>query len=185
MADCAVGRAVGVLVDAVADGAIAGLGVRIGVFVNEVARPPVVADEIVAVDVVDEAVAVVVDPVVRDFVRVSPDAGNEIRVVKIDRAVEDRNHHRALARGDRPARRSLEQVPDPGLVDEHGIVGKDRGRRLAGLRLRSLLRNMQRRVGLGEAHQRAGIQLTQRDAQRTALHTHAVHAAQGEDLEGT
>ena len=49
----------------------------------------VVVDEVPAVDVVDVAVAVVVDAVARDLAGVGPDVGGEVGVVVVDAGVDD------------------------------------------------------------------------------------------------
>ncbi len=54
--------------------------------------------KVVAVDVVDVAVGVVVSVVARDFTRVGPHVGCEVRVGVVDAAVDDRNDDRGTAR---------------------------------------------------------------------------------------
>src|SRR5262249_24139846 len=84
-----------------------------------VERFVVVRDEVPAVDVVDEAVAVVVDAVAGDLARVGPDVGGEVGVVVVDAGVDDRDDD-AAARGDGVPR--LGGV-DVGVGDAAGLPG--------------------------------------------------------------
>ena len=62
---------------------------------------PVSLDEVPAVDVVDEAVAVVVDPVARDLAGVDPQLARQVGMGRVDAGVEHR-HDRPGAGGDVP-----------------------------------------------------------------------------------
>src|SRR5262249_9210453 len=65
-------------------------------------RVTVVVDEVVTVDVVHVPVAVVVDAVPRDLVRVAPDVGDQVRVVVVHAAVEHGDEDVGRAGGDLP-----------------------------------------------------------------------------------
>ena len=58
-----------------------------------VSRVGIVAGEVIAVDVVDVAVAVIVDPVAGDFARVLPQVVPQIRVRQVDARVSHRDDH--------------------------------------------------------------------------------------------
>ena len=55
-------------------------------------RVAVVVDEIVAVDVVDKAVAVVVHAVARNLTRVLPGIGSKVAMGVVDAGVDDSDH---------------------------------------------------------------------------------------------
>ena len=96
-----------------------------------VERIVVLVDEVIAVDVIDEAVAVVVEPVVGDLVGVHPDVCIEVRVGVVDPGV-DHGDDRAIARDRVPRLRrvdvrigdaaSLALVVETPLLAELGIV---------------------------------------------------------------
>jgi len=62
------------------------------------ARVLVVIAEVPAVDVVDEAVAVVVDPVRRGLARVGPQAVLQVGMLDVDARIEHRDHGRVVER---------------------------------------------------------------------------------------
>src|SRR5262249_15114969 len=80
----------------------------------------VVVDEVVAVNVIDVAVAVVVDAVAGDLAGVGPDVGRQVGMVIVHAGVDGRHEDAAGARGD---------VPRLGGVD----VGIDGAAALAGV----------------------------------------------------
>ena len=73
-----------------------------------IVRGGIVLDEVPAMDVVHQAVAVIVDAVAGDLVRVGPDVGGEIGVVGVDTTVDHRNHDRGKCVG---------EIPGSGCVD--------------------------------------------------------------------
>ena len=81
----------------VADGGDGSRHVRSVIVVVE--RITVVVGEVVSVDIVDEAIAVVVDSVVGNFIRIDPHVCREIDVTIIDSRVDHR--HDGLAAADR------------------------------------------------------------------------------------
>ena len=72
---------------------------------------PRVADEVIAVAVVDVAVVVVVQAVAADFARVRPDVPLQVRVRGVEARVDDRDDDRRVPGAARP-----------GLVDADGVV---------------------------------------------------------------
>ena len=91
-----------------------------------------------AEDVVDEAVAVVVDTIAGDLTRVSPGVGGQVAMGVVDAGVDHGDHHAAGASRGQPGRRRVDVGVDDttrlsGVVQpperaERRIVG-DRGRR--------------------------------------------------------
>ena len=65
-------------------------------------RIAIIVDEIVAVDVVDEPVTVVVDTVSGDLAGVGPNVGRQIGVSVVDAGVDHRHHNTAASSGDVP-----------------------------------------------------------------------------------
>ena len=85
-----------------------------------VQRIAISVDEVVPVDVIDVAVAVVVDPVAWDLSRVYPHVRSQVRMRVVDAGIDDGDHHRAAAR-----------VGVPGLIGVN--VGARRASELAGV----------------------------------------------------
>ena len=54
-----------------------------------VKRVAVVVDKVIAMDIVDEAITVVIDAVARNLTRVGPDVGGQIRVGVVDAGVDN------------------------------------------------------------------------------------------------
>ena len=82
-------------------------------------RVAVVVDEIVAVDVVDKAVAVVVHAVARNLTRVLPGIGSKVAMGVVDAGVDDSDHDIPRTGGDIPR---FECV-DIGVVDPTSLSG--------------------------------------------------------------
>src|SRR5205823_7675554 len=105
----------------------------------------VVVHEVPAVDVVDLAVAVIVDTVARDLARVRPEVGREIRMCVHHAVVDDRDDDARAARGHVPGRdevgvgadeaATLSGVPQVPLVGKHRVVG-DAGQGVAAQQVR-------------------------------------------------
>ena len=99
----------------------------VAVVVADVVRA---GDEVPAVDVVDVAVAVVVDAVARDLAGVGPDAAGQVGVVQVDAGVEHGDDRRGAPRRDAPGLGGVDvhvlgvvQPPEPA---EHRIVRDER-----------------------------------------------------------
>src|SRR6185436_11058126 len=82
----------------------------VGAVAVVVGRVPAAVQQVDPVDVVDEAVAVVVEPVVGDLARVRPEVGRQVAVREVDTRVHDRH-------GDGAGRR-----PGPGAGGAHRSV---------------------------------------------------------------
>ena len=93
-----------------------------------------VVGEVPTVDIVDIAVAVVVDAVTRRLAGVAPDVRREIGVVVVDAGVDHGDDHGPRSGGDIPRRRGIDvgvgkpaclpPVVEPPQAAEGGIVGK-------------------------------------------------------------
>ena len=81
-----------------------------GAVVVVVVRIGVVVDEVPSVEVVDVAVAVVVDAVAGNLAGVGPDVGLEVGMVEVDARVNDGHHDRRVAQGMRPGAGSIDPV---------------------------------------------------------------------------
>ena len=103
-----------------------------------VERIGVVVGEVPAVDVVDEAVAVVVDAVTGHVARVVPGIGRQIRMVVVHAGVDDGHHHAAGAGGRVPRLRGIDVGVDdaarlaavveaPELAERRVVRGDGRG----------------------------------------------------------
>ena len=75
-----------------------------------VVRVGVVVDEVPAVDVVDVAVAVVVDAVAGDLTGVGPDVGLQVGMVEVDTGVDYCHHDRRVAQRMRPGTGGIDPV---------------------------------------------------------------------------
>ena len=67
-----------------------------------------VGGEVPAIDVVDEAVCIVVDAVARRLAWVAPDVRGEVRMVVVDTGVDHGDDHRSRSGGDVPRRRGVD-----------------------------------------------------------------------------
>jgi hypothetical protein len=72
-----------------------------------------VAEEVVAVHVVDEAVAVVIEAVARDLTGVGPEVRGQVGVGELDAGVDDADHHAGAARRHVPCRRGADLRQSP------------------------------------------------------------------------
>src|SRR5262245_41523900 len=86
-------------------------------------RVVVVGEEIPAVDVVDEAVVVVVDAVAGDLAGIRIDVGGQVRVSEINAAVQHADDHRAAAGGDVPGLGSIDVRVGNADLPEDGLAG--------------------------------------------------------------
>ena len=82
----------------------------------------VVLDEVPAVDVVYEAVVVVVDAVAGNFAGVGPDVGCQIRVRKVDSGVDHADHDAPRSGGDIPGLRRMDVGADHAVAVDGGVV---------------------------------------------------------------
>ena len=70
----------------------------------------VVLDEVPPMDIVNEAVAVIIDPVGRDLTGVDPDVGCEVRMIGVYSAVDHRNDYWSERSGQFPRRLGVDAV---------------------------------------------------------------------------
>ena len=110
----------------------------------------VVVGEVVAVDIVDVAVAVIVELVARDLAGVGPQVVAKVRVVHVD-ALVDHGHHRVGAAGGRVPR--LRRV-DVGVGRPAGLAGVVEAIELVVGRVVGDRGRLQPEVRLGVGHQR-------------------------------
>ena len=82
-------------------------------------RVAVVVHKVVAVDVIHEAVPVVVHAIGGDFARVGPNIGGQVGMVVINARVDDSHHHAGAAGRQVPCFGSV----DVGVVPTAGLPG--------------------------------------------------------------
>ncbi len=99
-----------------------------------VGRVGVTVGEVPALDVVDEAVAVVVDAVSGDLARIRPDVGREIGVRVVDPGVDDRDQHAGTA-GHVPGRGRVHARQAPEILVALSPRARGREERVVGKRL--------------------------------------------------
>ena len=75
---------------------------HVGPVTVAVLRIIVIGDKVPAADIVDKAVAVVVDAVACDLAGVPPDIGSQVGMADVNPRIDDTDHHTAGARGDIP-----------------------------------------------------------------------------------
>ena len=140
-------------------------------------RVAVVADEVVAVHIVDVSVLVVVDAIAGNLTRVHPHVRLEVRMVVIDAGVDDGDDRLAAAGGDVPGGRRLDigaclatglpGVVHPPFGGKIGVVGKLVARQpIIRLGKDNVFVGLEGRDGVGEALAGRHVDLVQTGHQR-------------------